>query len=150
MSVRESSGARELNVDADLVREIVVKGRAAVFTMPSAEDEAPERELELDAATTVEQPDPALLSDEAPGDATREETAAMIDSLNVDEQAEIIALTLIGRGDYEPAELEVAVRDAKVRANGPASGWLFQNDLFPDLLADGLDRYEEWVARQAG
>lgn len=150
MSVRERSGARELNVDPDLVREIVVKARAAVFSMPSAEDEAPERELELDAATTVEQPDRALLSDEDRADGTREEAAAMIDSLNVDEQAEIIALTLIGRGDYEPAELEVAVREAKRRANGPASHWLFENDLFPSLLADGLDRYEAWADAQPG
>lgn len=150
MSIRESAGARELNVDADLVRMIVVKARAAIFPMPDAEDDAPERELELDAATTIEEPDHTHLSDEQQPDATREEAAAMIDTLNIDEQAEIVALTLIGRGDYEPADLETAVRDAKTRANGPASHWLFENELFPSLLADGLDRYEGWVAEQPG
>ena len=37
MSLRESSGARELNVDADHVRLIVAHARAAMFEMPDAE-----------------------------------------------------------------------------------------------------------------
>ncbi|GAB5375457.1 MAG: hypothetical protein AcusKO_19190 [Acuticoccus sp.] len=150
MSVRELTGARELNVDPELVRLIIVKARAALFPVPDAEDDTPLRELEIDAATKVEEDETALLSEEVAADATADEAAAMIDSLNMDEQAEIMALTLIGRGDFEPVELEVAVREAKVRATGPASAWLFAMELFPSHLGDGLDRYEAWAARQAG
>lgn len=150
MSARETSGARELNVDADLVRLIVAKSRAALFEMPDAEADEAEREMEIDPATSIEQPDARLLSDEAMPDATREEAAAMIDSLNVDEQAELIALTYIGRGDYEPVELETAVRDVKARADGPASATLFEIEVFPTHLEGGLDAYEAWVADQAG
>lgn len=150
MSARETSGARELNVDPELVRLIVVKGRAVIGEMPDAEADEPEREMELDAATEFESEEPARLSDEAAPDATREEAAALVDSLNIDEQAEVMALTLIGRGDFEPAELELAVRAAKERATGPASGWLFDMELFPSYLADGLDRYEGWAAQQPG
>jgi len=150
MSVREREGARELNVDPEFVRLIVVKAQAAFFEMPDPEETEPLAERDLDPATTVTMEDPALLTEERRPDATPDETAAMIDTLNIDEQAEVIALTLVGRGDYEPAELEVAVREAKQNANGPASRRLFEIDLFPSLLGDGLDRYEAWVAEQAG
>ncbi|WP_075222364.1 DUF3775 domain-containing protein [Acuticoccus yangtzensis] len=148
MSLRETSGARELNVDADMIRLIVAKSRAALFEVPDAEADEPEREIEIDAATSFTEPDGDALSDERLPDATREEAAAMIDTLNVDEQAEILALTYIGRGDYEPAELETAVREAKAAASGPASTTLFEIEIFPDHLAAGLDAYEEWVAKQ--
>lgn len=72
----------------------------------------------------------------------------MIDVLNVDEQAEIVALTYIGRGDYEPADLETAVREAKAQASGPASGMLFAIDDFPDLLEAGLDAWQAWRDKQ--
>ncbi|WP_420393770.1 DUF3775 domain-containing protein [Acuticoccus sp.] len=150
MTARESSGARELNVDPELVRLIVAKSRAALFPMPDAEAPEIEQEIEIDAATTIEAQDETLLSDEAMGDATREEAAAMIDSLNVDEQAEVLALTYIGRGDFEAAELETAVREAKARATGPASTTLFEIDIFPSYLENGLDAWEAWADRQAG
>lgn len=148
MSEREGGGPVELNVDADYVRLIVAKGRAAMFAMPSSEADMPEAALELDAATEVQATDASLLSDETAQDATRDETAAMIDSLNIDEQAELIALTWIGRGDYEPMEIEAAVQEAKARATGPASRTLFEIDVFPSHLANGLDAYEAWRGRQ--
>lgn len=150
MSVRERSGASEINVDPDFVRLIAAKAQGALFEMPGAEDDQPRAKAEIDPATTVSVADPAHLVEEVRPDATRDEAAAMIDTLNVDEQAEVVALTLIGRGDYEPAELEVAVREVKRRANGPASEYLFGMDLFPSHLADGLDRYEAWAGAQPG
>lgn len=149
MSARERSGARQLNIDDDLVRLIVAKSRAAMFEVPQAEDDEIEREIEIDAATSITQADETALADERAEDATQREVAAMIDSLNVDEQAELIALTSIGRGDYEPVELETAVREAKSEATGPASRTLFALDLFPSLLETGLDSYATWRARQA-
>ena len=54
MSVRERTGARELNVDDDFVRLIVAKARAAMFEVPDAEADEIEREIEIDAATMQE------------------------------------------------------------------------------------------------
>ena len=150
MSVREPSGARELNVDPDYVRIIVARSRAALFEVPDAEADEPESELEIDSSTEIEKEETALLSDEQMPDGTREEAAAMIDSLNVDEQAEIIALTAIGRGDYEPSEIDTAVSEAKANAQGPASKMLFENEMFPNELEVGLDAYETWAADQPG
>ncbi len=149
MSSTDTNDVRELNVDPELVRLIVAKGRAAMFPMPDAEDDMPELEMEIDPATTLRKEDEGNLSDENAPRLFRTETAAMIDSLNVDEQAELIALVLIGRGDYEAADLDSAVSAAKVNANGPASHQLFEMELFPSHLANGLDAWEEWRSKQA-
>ncbi|RAI03958.1 hypothetical protein DLJ53_05680 [Acuticoccus sediminis] len=150
MSLRERSGARELNVDEDLVRLIAARASAALFEEPDAEADEIEREIEIDSATSFTQADESGLSDEREPSHTLEEVAAMIDTLNVDEQAEILALTYIGRGDYEPADLETAVRDVKAAASGPASATLFEIEVFPSQLEAGLDTYLEWVDKQAG
>ncbi|MCF3932324.1 DUF3775 domain-containing protein [Acuticoccus sp. M5D2P5] len=147
MSVEESGEENadlDLNVDPDLVRLIVAKASAVVFEMPDAEDDEPEIETELDAGTGYERSDAALAEEDEDVDGTREEVAAMIDSLNVDEQAELLALTYIGRGDYEPSDLKTAIRDAKAQHSGPASHRLFEIDIFPSYLETGLDSYEDW------
>lgn len=149
MSARETSGALELNVDPDYVRLVVARSRAALFERPDAEADEPDREAELDQGTAFEGEDPAHLAEEEAPDGMRIEAAAMIDSLNVDEQAELVALTWIGRGDYDAAELEVAVREAKSRTTGPASEMLFEIDVFPSHLENGLSSWEAWQARQA-
>jgi len=149
MSASDSGAVRELGLDPDYVRVIIANGRAAMFPMPDAEDDMPEMEMEIDAATTLRKESAEDLSDEDMPSQFRTETAAMIDSLNVDEQAELIALVLIGRGDYDVADFDEAVRVAKVNAAGPASQQLFQMDLFPSHLGNGLDAFETWRAQQA-
>lgn len=150
MSLRDSSGSRELNVDAEFVRLIIAKARAALFELPDSEADEAENEYEIDAGTSIEKEETALLSDEQMEDGTREEVSAMIDTLNIDEQAEILALTSIGRGDFEPVELEQAVREAKANARGPASKTMFENEMFPDELEAGLSAWEDWAADQPG
>ncbi|WMS41109.1 DUF3775 domain-containing protein [Acuticoccus sp. MNP-M23] len=149
MSSTDTDGVRELSVDPELVRMIVAKGRAAMFPMPDAEDDMPEMEMEIDPATTLRRDNEESLSDENAPRLFRTETAAMIDSLNVDEQAELVALVLIGRGDYEAADLDSAVSAVKVDANGPASHRLFDIELFPSHLGNGLDAWEIWRSKQA-
>lgn len=144
----EPAAPRDLNVDPELVRMIVAKSRAAMFHMPDAEEDMPDTELELDGATSITTEDTGHLSDEAMPDQFRTEAAAMIDSLNVDEQAEIVALVLVGRGDYDITEFTRAVQEVKHTATGPASGRLFEIDIFPSHLANGLDAWETWRSQE--
>ncbi|MEM8664167.1 MAG: DUF3775 domain-containing protein [Pseudomonadota bacterium] len=150
MNESEPATAYELNIDVELVRMIVLKAGAASYEVRDAEDDMPDETMELDTATSINVEDPAHLAEEAQDDATREEASAMIDTLNVDEQAEVVALTWIGRGDYEVEEIATAVRQAKARASGPASVYLFGMEIFPSHLASGLDSYETWQAKQPG
>jgi hypothetical protein len=66
--------------------------------------------------------------------------AAFIEEMNEDEQAALVALAWIGRGDYEAEEWEEALRLAKERgaAGGDTAGYLLGMEMAGDLLAEGL------------
>lgn len=65
--------------------------------------------------------------------------AGMIDDLNEQEQATLIALTWIGRGDYDVSEWAEALRLARERnANATAAKYLVETEMLGDLLSEGL------------
>ncbi len=107
------------------------------------------RSRELDAKMTPWEGDGVSDSDDAdgdtiledlPGDATREELKAFLDSLNEDEQASLIALAWVGRGTYAPVELDEAISTAKAEHGNNAIAYLFSLPLLPDYLEDALDQ----------
>lgn len=68
--------------------------------------------------------------------------SAFIEELNEDEQAALVALAWVGRGDYEPDQWEEAVSMAKERAaGGSTADYLIQMELAADLLAEGLGAF---------
>lgn len=68
--------------------------------------------------------------------------STFIEELNEDEQAALVALAWVGRGDYEPDQWEEAVTMAKERAGGLSTAdYLIQMDLAADLLAEGLGAF---------
>jgi hypothetical protein len=72
-------------------------------------------------------------------DALTDSLKGLISELNEDEQAALIALTWIGRGDYDTSEWDEALRLAKDRnAAGDAAEYLAGMELVGDLLSEGL------------
>lgn len=71
-------------------------------------------------------------------DATSAELTSFIDDLDVDRQAEMVALTWVGRGDYAIEEWAEAVRLARERQTGPTSAYLLGEPLLSDYLTEGL------------
>ena len=62
----------------------------------------------------------------------------LIDDLNEEEQATLIALTWIGRGDYEASEWREALRLARERnADATAAKYLSETEMLGDLLSEG-------------
>ncbi|MFH5925321.1 DUF3775 domain-containing protein [Roseomonas xinghualingensis] len=77
--------------------------------------------------------------DENDPDALADTLKGLIDELNEDEQAALIALTWIGRGDYDASEWDEALRLAKERNEaGTAAEYLTNMELFGDYLAEGV------------
>ncbi len=65
--------------------------------------------------------DPSAILEDFAGDPTRAEITGFIAALNDDEQAHLVALAWIGRGTFEPEELDEAVETAKTeRTNSTA------------------------------
>jgi len=74
-------------------------------------------------------------------DPTFDEIKAFIDSLNEDEQAELVALAWLGREDYTLEDWAQAVRDAKDRHTGATSTYLLGMPMLPDFLEAGLSQF---------
>jgi len=74
-------------------------------------------------------------------DPTYEELKTFIDDLNEDEQAELVALVWLGRGDYEARSWSAALKEARARHTGSTADYLLGTPLLADLLEEGLAQH---------
>ncbi len=118
----------DLGISLAAVATIVDHARAL---QDAEEAGADERDEEADGG--------ANLAEELPDDLTEDSLREFIDQLNEDEQAALIALAWIGRGDYDSDEWEEALRLAAERNEaGDAADYLLGMDLLGDLLSEGV------------
>lgn len=73
------------------------------------------------------------------GDATGRELISFIRGLNEDEQANLVAITWIGRGTYGPEDWDEALATARAERTTPTWRYLLGIPLLADYLEDGLD-----------
>jgi hypothetical protein len=71
------------------------------------------------------------------GDLSRAEVQAEIEGLDDRQQAELVALLWLGRGDVEPEEWEETVELARERRTSPASSYLLGQPLVAEHWAEG-------------
>src|SRR5512134_2106935 len=93
-----------LTVDPERVCYLIVKAREFDAKM--------EPELSDPGDNPIDDADREILFD-YPDDPTVEEIKACLESLNVDEAAEVLALVWIGAGDYDAGEWRQAVAAAR-------------------------------------
>ena len=67
------------------------------------------------------------------------ELRGLIDRLDTDEQAELVAIMWIGRGAFEPADFDEAVETAEAEATTPCADYLLGTPHFPDHLEAGME-----------
>jgi len=67
------------------------------------------------------------------------ELRGLIDRLNEDAQAELVAIMWIGRGSFEPEDLADAVETARREATTPTADYLIGTPHMSDHLENGLD-----------
>jgi hypothetical protein len=115
----------DLGISLESVAAIVDAARAVQESEESgADDREDEDEEGLDAEDDENMDEDAL--------------RAFIADLNEDEQASLIALAWIGRGDYAGPEFEEARTLAKERNIRDAAEYLLGIDLLGDMLEEGL------------
>ena len=81
---------------------------------------------------------PAGLGPSPSDDPVAQEIKDTIEALNDDEQAELVALTWIGRGDYTVDEWNEVVRTARQRRTNPTADYLLGTPMLGDYLEEGL------------
>lgn len=131
--------AVDLVLNPDTVRMFVQKARAVNASLYDSFEDGHEGEVEFDAESLTAGHHHEGLAEEENDDLTEEELRELIDDLNVDEAAELVAIAWIGRGDYEPAEFSACVDEARSRAVGSTSKYLAGMPLLADYLEAGLD-----------
>jgi hypothetical protein len=85
---------------------------------------------------------PATLQ-ESPDDLTRAELETEIEDLEPDQQAELVALMWIGRGDLEPEEWDEALALAAERHEGATAAYLLSHPHVADHIDEGIARVGE-------
>ncbi len=123
-----------MDITPDLVNAIVEHARAYDAKEPVTDPDSgsnPTDDLDLD-----------ILQD-TPGDLTGADLKAVLEALNVDQAAELVALMWIGRGEYEGQEWAHVVKRARERATGPTSDYLMGVPMLGDYLEDGLEAVME-------
>ncbi|MGD9510128.1 MAG: DUF3775 domain-containing protein [Geminicoccaceae bacterium] len=119
-------------IDPDKVCHVIVKARAlSAKTDVGIDDEA---------SNMV---DDGMLEVLEAGveDATDQELTEFIESLNIDEQIELVALAWIGRGSFTRDEWQEAVREARQAHGRRTAEYLMGMPLLGDYLADGLAEF---------
>src|SRR5438309_1216291 len=76
-------------------------------------------------------------------DDRRREIVEFIAGLNVEEQVDLLALIMLGRGDYDIAEWEVAVAEAEGRIAVRDPDFMIGDAALPQYLGDGLEAFDK-------
>mgnify|MGYP005837138293 FL=1 len=119
----------ELGISTETVCWVIARARA--FDAKEAGDG--------DADPDEDDPEAHLLEEE--GDTIAEELRDAISEMNEDEQAALIALAWIGRGEFDVSEWDEAVRTAKERNLRNAEDYLVGMPLLGDYLEEGLSAF---------
>jgi hypothetical protein len=122
----------ELNLNPEDLRTLILNLRALMAQEEMVSPDSGSNPTDDEGGTSALQ--------DSPDNLTREEIAAVVEDLEPDQQAELVALMWIGRGDMEPEEWNEAVALALELQEGPTSEYLLKHPHVADYLVEGLDR----------
>ncbi|MBO6758742.1 MAG: DUF3775 domain-containing protein [Roseibium sp.] len=129
----------DLNLSPDTIRLLVQKARAAASSLEDSFEDGRDGDIEFDEDTLSDSHHHDGLAEEENDDLTEEELRELIEDLNVDEAAELVAVAWIGRGDFEADDFSQAADEARERAKGSTATYLLGMPLLADYLEAGLD-----------
>ena len=121
----------DLSIPTDTLAELIVRTRG----VQSREDETDPDS----GSNAIDDNDIDALQD-TPGDLTRQEVMIAIRDFDQRQQAELVALMWLGRGDSEPEEWQQTVALAQERRDEPTEKYLLGQPLVADFWAEGLEK----------
>ncbi len=116
-----------LDISSEKVAHVIVRAReldGKVAAWDGAGDEA----------------DSSSILEDRRDDPTEAELRGFIDDMNVDEQVALVALMWIGRGTYDPDDIQEALDTARAERVNKTEDYLLGVPLLADYLEEGLDR----------
>ena len=129
----------DLTIGPDTVRLFILKAKAISAGVNEDYEDGAEHEIEYDGGIRDNHLHDGLAEEEEEN-LTERELRQLINDLNVDEAAELVALAWIGRGDYDASEWQDAVTQAKQRGSRRSTArYLLGMPMLGDWLEEGLD-----------
>jgi hypothetical protein len=128
----------DLTIGPDTVRLFILKAKSISAAVNDDYVDGNEHEVEYDGDRSDNHHHDGLAEEEEE-DLTTEELRQLIGDLNVDEAAELVALAWIGRGDYDAAEWNEALAEARNRGNKRTAKYLLGMPMLSDWLESGLE-----------
>ncbi|MEP1932716.1 MAG: DUF3775 domain-containing protein [Roseibium sp.] len=128
-----------LSLSPDTIRLLAQKAKAVATSIEDSFEDGHEGDVEFDAESLEEAHNHDGLAEEESTDLSDEELRDLIEDLNVDESAELVAITWIGRGDFEADDFTQATQEARERAVGSTATYLLGMPMLADYLEAGLD-----------
>jgi len=127
--IEPTTNPPELAIDQESLGFIIVKAREFDAKVPPVESDP--------GSNPADDREEAILGDYA-DDPTLDELRTAIDDLNEDEVVDLIALTWLGRGDYDPEEWREAKRLARERHHRHSAAYLVGIPALGDYIEEGL------------
>ncbi|ODA66906.1 hypothetical protein A7A08_02203 [Methyloligella halotolerans] len=124
----------EISIDPDYVKALVLKVRAIMVEEANEVDD-------VGSNPTDDETPPDEFQDDAE-DLRREEIVEEIEGLNELEQAELIALMWLGRGDGEPSEWSDLVDQARERRESSTVDYLLDHPHVADHWLEALSQLD--------
>ncbi len=121
----------DLSLNPEFLRSLILKLRALM---------AQEEMVSPDSGSNPSDDEAAATLQESPDNLTQAEIEAQITDLEPDQQAELVAIMWIGRGDFEPEEWEEALSLALERADTPTARYLLSHPQVAEDLDEGIDK----------
>jgi hypothetical protein len=118
-----------LEINPDYVRMLTLKVRALMGKEASTFPD--------EGSNATDEPLGGL--QDSPDDQTRREIVKEIGGLSENEQAELVALMWVGRGDGEPEEWDALVQQARESREVPTPTYLLDHPLLAEHWLDGLE-----------
>ncbi|MBV9018656.1 MAG: DUF3775 domain-containing protein [Alphaproteobacteria bacterium] len=126
----------ELRISTEKVCAFIEMAREVAGKVPptTGDDTTTGDDSEL---VTIEEPE-GIGEDE---DARRREMVEFVAGLNVEEQTDLLALIMLGRGDYDIEEWDETVAEAEDRIADRDPDYMIGDAALPEYLGDGLEAF---------
>ena len=124
----------ELRISTEKVCDFIEAAREVAGKVPSTAG---------DRTTTGDDSKLVTIEDYPGEDDRRRQMVEFIAGLNVDEQIDLLALIMLGRGDYDIAEWDVAVAEAQGRIAARDPDFMIGDAALPQYLGDGLEAFDK-------
>src|SRR5438105_3883542 len=123
----------ELRISTEKVCDFIEAAREVAGKVPSTAG---------DRTTTGDDSKLVTIEDHPREDDRRREMVEFIAGLNVEEQIDLLALIMLGRGDYDIEDWDVAVAEAQARIAARDPDFMIGDAALPQYLGDGLEAFD--------